>query len=120
MPVLFVGDCLEERGNYMNWGQLGAAVLGNLTHVVTLVELLRGKRKGKQKQDVAVDLFFAVLQSQDGNVASHLKFAETEVRDLIDAFVALENKVGQFEGETSENIPDGVSSFRVVEPDPLP
>ena len=103
----------------MNWGQLGAAVLGNLTHVVTLVELLRGKRKGKKKQDVAVDLFFAVLQSQDGNVASHLRFAEDEVRDLIDAFVALENKVGQFNGKLEENAPDGVSSFRVVEPDPV-
>ena len=118
MPVLFAAVCQEERGNYMNWGHLGSAVLGNLTHVVTLVELLRGKRKGKQKQDVAVDLFFAVLQSQDGKVARHLKHAEDEVRVLIDAFVALENKVGNYSDANEEAGPDGVSSFRVVEPTP--
>ena len=104
----------------MNWGHLGAAVLGNLTHVVTLVELLRGKRRGKQKQDVAVDLFFAVLKSQDDNVARQLTHAEDEVRVLIDAFVALENKIGQYSEDGEESQPDGVSSFRVVEPDPTP
>lgn len=96
----------------MNWGQLGAAVLGNLTHVVSLVETIRGKRKGQSKQDLAVDLFFAVVAGQDGAVATHIQYAEEEVRDLITAFVSLENKLGQYKSSA----PDGISSFRVVDP----
>ena len=95
----------------MNWGQLGAAVLGNLTHVVTLVEAIRGRRRGKSKQDLAVDLFFAIVKGQDGNISEHIEYAEDEIRDLINAFVALENKLNRYPLVE----PDGVSNFRIVD-----
>ena len=61
-----------------------------------------------------MDLFFAVVKGQEGNIAEHVEYAEDEIRDLINAFVALENKLGEFPREEGE--PDGVSNFRVVDP----
>ena len=83
----------------MNWGQLGGAVIGNIASIVKLVEGVRGKREGVQKQNVAVDLFFALISSQEENeVVDRIEHAEDEVRGVIDAVVALENKLRNFGG----------------------
>ena len=83
----------------MNWGQLGGAVIGNIASIVKLVEGVRGKREGAQKQNLAVDLFFALISSQEENeVVDRIEHAEDEVRGVIDAVVALENKLRNFGG----------------------
>jgi len=83
----------------MNWGQLGGAVIGNIASIVKLVEGVRGKREGVQKQNLAVDLFFALISSQEENeVVDRIEHAEDEVRGVIDAVVALENKLRNFGG----------------------
>ena len=82
----------------MNWGQLGGAVIGNIASIVKLVEGVRGKREGVQKQNLAVDLFFALISSQEENeVVDRIEHAEDEVRGVIDAVVALENKRRAYE-----------------------
>ena len=82
----------------MNWGQLGGAVIGNIASIVKLVEGVRGKREGVQKQNLAVDLFFALISSQEENeVVDRIEHAEDEVRGVIDAVVALENKLRAYE-----------------------
>ena len=82
----------------MNWGQLGGAVIGNIASIVKLVEGVRGKREGVQKQNLAVDLFFALIASQEENeVVDRIEHAEDEVRGVIDAVVALENKLRAYE-----------------------
>ena len=83
----------------MHWGQLGGAIIGNIASIVNLVEGIRGKREGVQKQNLAVDLFFAVIASQEENdVVDRIEHAEDEVRGVIDAVVALENKLRGFDG----------------------
>lgn len=83
----------------MNWGQLGGAIIGNIASIVKLVEGIRGKREGVQKQNLAVDLFFALVSSQEENdVVDRIEHAEDEVRGVIDAVVALENKLRGFNG----------------------
>ena len=83
----------------MNWGQLGGAVIGNIASIVKLVEGVRGKREGVQKQNLAVDLFFALISSQEENeVVDRIEHAEDEVRGVIDVVVALENKLRNFGG----------------------
>ena len=83
----------------MNWGQLGGAIIGNIASIVKLVEGIRGKREGVQKQNLAVDLFFALIASQEENdVVDRIEHAEDEVRGVIDAVVALENKLRGFDG----------------------
>ena len=83
----------------MNWGQLGGAIIGNIASSVKLVEGIRGKREGVQKQNLAVDLFFALVSSQEENdVVDRIEHAEDEVRGVIDAVVALENKLRGFDG----------------------
>ena len=83
----------------MNWGQLGGAVIGNIASIVKLVEGERGKREGVQKQNLAVDLFFALISSQEENEGvDRIEHAEDEVRGVIDAVVALENKLRNFGG----------------------
>ena len=83
----------------MNWGQLGGAIIGNIASIVKLVEGFRGKREGVQKQNLAVDLFFALVSSQEENeVVGRIAHAEDEVRGVIDAVVALENKLRGFDG----------------------
>ena len=52
-----------------------------------------------QKQNLAVDLFFALVSSQEENeVVDRIEHAEDEVRGVIDAVVALENKLRGFDG----------------------
>ena len=83
----------------MNWSQLGGAIIGNIASIVNLVEGIRGKREGVQKQNLAVDLFFALIASQEENdVVDRIEHAEDEVRGVIDAVVALENKLRGFDG----------------------
>ena len=83
----------------MNWGQLGGAIIGNIASIVKLVEGIRGKREGVQKQNLAVDLFFALVSSQEENEAvDRIEHAEDEGRGVIDAVVALENKLRSFDG----------------------
>ena len=83
----------------MNWSQLGGAIIGNIASIVNLVEGIRGKREGVQKQNLAVDLFFALIASQEENdVVDRIEHAEDEVRGVIDAVVALEYKVRRFDG----------------------
>ena len=83
----------------MNWRQLGGAIIGNIASIVNLVEGIRGKREGVQKQNLAVDLFFALIASQEENaVVDRIEHAEDEVRGVIDAVVALENKLRGFDG----------------------
>ena len=83
----------------MNWGQLGGAIIGNIASIVKLVEGIRGKREGVHKQNLAVDLFFALVSSQEENdVVDRIEHAEDEVRGVIDAVVALENKLRGFDG----------------------
>ena len=83
----------------MNWGQLGGAIIGNIASIVKLVEGIRGKREGVQKQNLAVDLFFALVSSHEENeVVDRIEHAEDEVRGVIDAVVALENKLRGFDG----------------------
>ena len=83
----------------MNWGQLGGAIIGNIASIVNLVEGIRGKREGVQKQNLAVDLFFALIASQEENdVVDRIEHAEDEVRGVIDTVVALENKLRGFDG----------------------
>ena len=83
----------------MNWGQLGGAIIGNIASIVNLVEGIRGKREGVQKQNLAVDLFFALIASQEENdVVDRIEHAEDEVRGVIDAVVALEHKLRGFDG----------------------
>ena len=78
----------------MNWGQLGGAVIGNIASIVKLVEGVLWKREGVQNQNLAVDLFFALISSQEENeVVDRIEHAEDEVRGVIDAVVALENKL---------------------------
>ena len=83
----------------MNWSQLGGAIIGNIASIVNLVEGIRGKREGVQKQNLAVDLFFALIASQEENdVVDRIEHAEDEVRGVIDAVVALEHKLRGFDG----------------------
>ena len=83
----------------MNWGHLGGAVIGYIASIVKLVEGVLGKREGVQKQNLAVDLFFALISSQEENeVVDRIEHAEDEVRGVIDAVVALENKLRNFGG----------------------
>lgn len=74
-------------------------MIGNIASIVKLVEGIRGKREGVQKQNLAVDLFFALISSQEENeVVDRIEHAEDEVRGVIDAVVALENKLRSFGG----------------------
>ena len=74
-------------------------MIGNIASIVKLVEGVRGKREGVQKQNLAVDLFFALISSQEENeVVDRIEHAEDEVRGVIDAVVALENKLRNFGG----------------------
>ena len=82
----------------MNWGRLGAAVIGNVPNIVRLVEGIRGRRAGVDKQNLAVDLFFSMIASQEeSNIVDRIEYAEDEVRGMINAFVALENKLSKYE-----------------------
>ncbi len=80
----------------INWGKLAMGIVGHLPGMVRTVEVMKTSRSGSEKADLVMDLFFGVVESQDQNqagVLTQVENAEREIRDLVNAIVALNNKL---------------------------
>jgi hypothetical protein len=49
------------------------------------------------------------VKGQEGDISDHIEYAEDEIRGLINAFVALENKLNKY-----PPVNETVSNFRIV------
>ena len=80
----------------MKWLQLGMKVFPYLVMAVQSVEKLAGAKKGKEKQDAAIDLIGTFLASLEGGLDKDLLDdgdVQIALRAAIDAYVALQNVI---------------------------
>lgn len=73
-------------------------LLGYVTKAVQAVELLAGARRGREKQDAAVDTVKAMLAAAEAGAGRDLlddDEVDAAVRQTIDAYVALQSVIAK-------------------------
>lgn len=87
----------------LKWISLGVRLFPYIAMAVQAVEKLAGARRGKDKQDAAIEVLGASLEALDAGLGKDI-FERAEVqaalRALIDAYVQLQNVIARVNAQT--------------------